>query len=100
MSSGRTLAYRLWDIVITVAAAVAALDVPARLVMGNYRGGEALTDWIITAIFCADLFVRHGRREAGSGGERSEEIDWRWLVADIAAALPFQLLGVGSPLGA
>jgi voltage-gated potassium channel len=98
MSSGRTIALRIWDVVITAASALAALDIPARLVMGNYRGGEELTDWIITAIFCADLLVRHGRREAGFRAEGAEKIDPRWLAIDIVAALPFHLLGVGSPL--
>ncbi|MEO6048302.1 MAG: cyclic nucleotide-binding domain-containing protein [Candidatus Kapaibacterium sp.] len=98
MGSGRNALDRLWDIIISIAATISAIDIPLRLVLPRHGDGWLFTDWTLTALFCADIFIRRRRagviaptflgRPAGPG----------WMALDILAALPVQIFGVGTPL--
>ncbi|MEP7220305.1 MAG: hypothetical protein ABI876_15380, partial [Bacteroidota bacterium] len=96
MGSGRNALDRLWDIIISIAATISAIDIPLRLVLPRHGDGWFFTDWTLTALFCADIFIRRRRagviaptflgRPAGPG----------WMALDILAALPVQIFGVGT----
>lgn len=88
-----------WRLVVAATTVVAAIDIPARLVLDP----ETLTrmgrlDWLYTLVFAADFIVglvrsRRSRTEARRvSWEEAPGYPWHWFVTDLAAAIPFAAL--------
>jgi voltage-gated potassium channel len=91
--------YRIWDLLITVCATLAAVYIPVQLVLGLHeQAAMAYVDWVITLFFVADMLV-HLRRPVTVKGQviDSPTVLARrymkgWFVVDLLAAIPFGLL--------
>ena len=87
---------RIWDLLVAVGAVVAAISIPARLVL-NYQAMVRMTrlDWALTIIFSADMLL-HLHRSGWLGSRSSPGTSkpapthaWQWFVIDLCAAIPF-----------
>lgn len=85
-----------WDLLVAASAVVAAIDIPARLVL-DYQAMVRLTrlDWALTIIFSADLLL-HLHRAGWMGSRFSPNTSkppptyaGQWFVVDLCAAIPF-----------
>lgn len=84
---------REWAILISVCATLAAIEIPARVVL-HYPTSLALEcfEWVLTGVFLADVLVHHRRaKKIGIPYGR-----W-WIAADVLAAIPIWILPI-SPL--
>ena len=87
-----------WDMLVAVGSVIAAIDIPARLVLG-YQSLTPVThlDVAITVIFTADM-LRHLRdavklrKRSSSVMARSMAAEWRWFAIDLCGAIPFARL--------
>ncbi|MBI4454301.1 MAG: cyclic nucleotide-binding domain-containing protein [Acidobacteria bacterium] len=85
---------RGWELVVASTAVVAAIDIPARLVL-DYETLTRVTrpDWALTIIFVADILLnlrRAGRTGKRSSADTSESgYPWQWFAIDLGAAIPF-----------
>jgi voltage-gated potassium channel len=82
---------RMWTAVMFGAATALAVGVPLHLVHGNLPAGMFL-DIALTVILIADVVVRLGEHRSFTA------YGWRWLLADVAAAIPFGILFGPTPL--
>jgi hypothetical protein len=96
--------YRIWDLLITVSATLAAVDIPVQLVLGHHEAASLVyCDSVITLVFFADLLlnfyrpVTHKGKVIDAPQELARYYISRWFVGDLLAAIPFGLL-FGSPL--
>ena len=91
--------YRIWDLLITMSATLAAVDIPVQLVLGHHEAASLVYfDWVITLVFCADLLLNFYRPVTRKGKvidaprELARYYISRWFVGDFLAAIPFGLL--------
>ncbi|MBM4143513.1 MAG: cyclic nucleotide-binding domain-containing protein [Lentisphaerae bacterium] len=90
---------RIWNAALAAVATIAALDVPARLVLAP-GGGPPASEALFTFFFVADLARRlaeslgaaAGPADDGPGRRGRRIAVWAWLAVDLAAALPLASL--------
>jgi voltage-gated potassium channel len=88
----------VWDAIVVLSTTYAALYIPHSLLHEAVPGSGSWSQWIITAIFVADLIVRIVRVRSMPHSKRSRIPPAAWLLIDLIAAIPFGLLPLPSIL--
>lgn len=99
------LLQRSWELLVAGSAIVAAIDIPAGLVL-DYQtmAWENGLEWGLTLIFFADMLRylhRTGwRRGQSSPGSSKPALTyrWWWFAVDLCAAIPFAAFSASPPL--
>ena len=96
--------YRIWDVLITVVATLAAVETPVQLVLHYQEPLVVYADWAITLLFLGDIFL-HFRRPLARQGHivtaphaLARQYVTHWFLPDLLATLPFRLLFGTTPL--
>ena len=97
--------YRIWDLLLTVCITLVAIEIPARLVLGDPDHPVAMYfDQFITLFFLADLLLSFRRpvtimgKTCPPSREATRHYLTHWFTCDLLATIPFEIFFMYAPL--
>jgi len=94
-----------WALVIALCTTFSALEIPARLVLGQYTSVSFdVFDWVVTIVFSIDILLHFRYPEWCIGHERGEPVTalrryGTWMLfGDFLAAMPVHAFLISSPV--